>query len=275
MPSVGPSKVGRRTFASNAGVFLRVFSVALGAGIHEHVSRAGERELHGHLSSIQSYFFVPHTQQPSSLASFVFPPSPVTRCPKKKKQAWLRHKQFLGQACNSRAGDCGHHLTYKTQNDVLTRLTKRPRAHRRACEVGLGTGFLGVGLASLGADVFGIELPENSGTIRSIMRDADHVVLHDGDARDLTAEFLDRGRFSTLTCLIGILDITLHVAEIFLRSHYCTELAYLLPSRGAKSVRKLLERGNVALEQIPVTLAGGQGRRSVVVGIKRDILSFA
>ncbi len=86
MPSVGPSKVGRRTFASNAGVFLRVFSVALGAGIHEHVSRAGERELHGHLSSIQSYFFVPHTQQPSSLASFVFPPSPLRVVRKKKNR---------------------------------------------------------------------------------------------------------------------------------------------------------------------------------------------
>ena len=142
-------------------------------------------------------------------------------------------------------------------------------------EAGVGTGYLAMGLACLGSDVVGIELKENSGTIRSIMKDADHVVLYDLDALRLSAEFLDRGRFTSMTCLIGIEDVTIHVANIFLRSHYCTELAYLLPARGAKNVRTLLEKGNVSLEQIQVTLAGGKGRRSVVIGIKNDILSFA
>lgn len=190
-------------------------------------------------------------------------------------QAWRLHNKYLGQASNSCAGNGGHHLSRRTQDDVLTRLTKRPRGRRRVLEVGAGTGFLINGWAALGADVFGIELKQNSGTLRSIMKQSDRVVLYDLDARYLTVEVLERGRFSTISCLVGIEEITMHVAEIFLRSYYVTELAYLLPSRGAKNVRKLLERGNVSLEQIPVTLAGGNGRRSVVVAIKRDILSFA
>lgn len=123
--------------------------------------------------------------------------------------------------------------------------------------------------------MFGIELRENSGTVRSILKEADHVVLCDLDARHVTAQFVDVARITTICCLIGIEDVTMHVADIFLRSWYCTELAYLLPARGAKRVRRLLESANVSLEQISVTLAGGKGRRSVVVAIKRDRLSFA
>lgn len=203
-----------------------------------------------------------------------FPPAPP-RPRVSKLKAWEAHNRFLGQASNSRAGNGGHHLSRKSQDAVLTRLMRRRRSRRRVLEAGYGTGYMALGLAALGADVFGIELRENSGTIRSIMKEANHVVLCDLDAHHLSAAFLDRGRFTSLTCIIGMQDITLHVAKIFLQSHYCTELAYLLPSRGAKGVRTLLERGNVSLEQIPVTLAGSGGRRSIVVAIKRERLSFA
>lgn len=155
-------------------------------------------------------------------------------------------------------------------------MTKRRRSRRRVLELGYGLGYLINGLAARGNEVVGVELSRNAGTVKGTMKEADHVLVLDGDANVLTAAGLDHGRFTSITCLIGLPDLTMHVAKVFLDSWYATELAYLLPSTGAKKVRELLEASNnVSLEQVQVTLAGGNGRRSVVVATKLDRLSFA
>lgn len=195
--------------------------------------------------------------------------------PYSRKQAWQAHNKYLGKASNASQGDCGHHLTYKSQNNVIEALTRRRRGRRRVLEYGYGTGYLTAGLAAFGLDVFGIELKQNAGTVSRMLRKAENVVLCEMDGRGFTARLLDEGRFTSLTCIVGLHDVTKHVAGIFLDSWYCTELAYLLPAQGARDVRTMLEERNVALEQFQVTLSGGNGKRSVVIATKREIASFA
>lgn len=161
-----------------------------------------------------------------------------------------------------------------SQETLIRVLTQRRRRLRRFLEIGFGTGFLLCGLASTGAECIGIELPENSPTVRNVMKEAGNVVLFDMNGLQLTSKLLDEGRITSVTCLIGMDDITSHTAKIFLDSRYCTEFAYLLPKSGGAAVRSLLEAANVALEQFSVTLSGGAGR-SVVVAKKRERLSFA
>lgn len=155
-------------------------------------------------------------------------------------------------------------------------MTERRRSRRRFVEMGFGLGYVVNGVAATGAEVLGIELSRNAGTVKGIMKESDSVILVEGDVTQLSARVLDQGRFTSIVCLIGLTDLTLHVAEIFLDSWYCSELAYLLPATGAKRVRQRLEESNnVSLEQLQVTLAGGNGRRTVVIAKKIDRLSFA
>lgn len=161
-----------------------------------------------------------------------------------------------------------------SQETLIAVLTRRRRRQRRFLEIGFGTGFLLCGLSATGAQCIGVELPDNSATVRNVMKEASNVVLFDMDGLQLTSKLLDKGQVTSMTCLIGMDDITTHTAKIFLESWFCTELAYLLPKSGGTSIRLMLEAANVELEQFSVTLSGGAGR-SVVIARKRDRLSFA
>lgn len=163
-------------------------------------------------------------------------------------------------------------MTLGTLQNVLEAMVSVPLAHRRrVLEVGYGLGYVIVEIRCMDLPVIAIEIKSLAKTVQDIMVEDDDVVLLAMDVLDFPKEAFQASGCTSITCLIGVDNVTEHVIAMFLASPMAVELAYLVPADTTPKHEdhRRWRGGEFATQDFSVTFAGSNGHRRWVKLVRK------